>query len=60
MGANSSGKTTFGQVLMRTFNYIKKENSDFLTEMSNDQGSYLEIYFVIDDILYSFLVPSYC
>lgn len=32
MGANASGKTTFGHMLMNIFNFIEKKNYDLLTE----------------------------
>lgn len=31
-GANASGKTTFGRVLMKIFNFIDKRNYDYITE----------------------------
>lgn len=31
-GANASGKTTFGRILMKIFNFIEKKNYDFITD----------------------------
>lgn len=38
MGANSSGKTTLGQILMKVFNFIDKKNYEFITNVICDQG----------------------
>lgn len=32
-GANASGKTTFGRILMKIFNFIDKKNYEFITEV---------------------------
>lgn len=37
MGANASGKTTLGRMLMRIFNFILKKNSSFITEVISDR-----------------------
>lgn len=36
MGANASGKTTFGRILMKIFNFIDKKNYDFITSVICD------------------------
>lgn len=38
MGANAAGKTTFGRILMKIFNFMSKMNFDFLTDAINDAG----------------------
>lgn len=37
-GANASGKTTFGRILMRIFNFIDKKNYDYITEAICDRS----------------------
>ena len=32
MGANASGKTTFGRTLMKIFNFIDKKNYSFIVQ----------------------------
>lgn len=32
-GANASGKTTFGRILMKIFNFIHRKNYDYITEV---------------------------
>ena len=39
MGANASGKTTFGRILMKIFNFIVKKNHTFITEHISDRDS---------------------
>ena len=46
VGANASGKTTFGRVLMKIFNFIDKKNYDYITEVISDQDK--EAYFALD------------
>lgn len=36
MGANAAGKTTFGRVLMKIFNFMSRMNYDFLVDAIND------------------------
>ena len=36
-GANASGKTTFGMILMKIFNFIDKKNYDYITEVICDR-----------------------
>lgn len=55
MGANASGKTTFGYVLRGIFNFISKKNHTFITDPINDRNRIAS--FTIDlicdsDILY--------
>lgn len=38
MGANASGKTTFGRMLMKIFNFIDKKNYELLTDAICDRG----------------------
>ncbi len=45
-GANASGKTTFGRMIMKIFNFIDKKNYIFLTEKICDRAK--EASFVID------------
>lgn len=53
MGANASGKTTFGKILMYIFNFLKKKDFDFLLEgiRNHDKASF-SLDFVIEEILY--------
>ena len=37
MGANASGKTTFGRALMGIFNFLDKKNPTFITEAVHDR-----------------------
>ena len=46
MGANASGKTTFGRTLMKIFNFIDKKNYSFITDMVGDPNR--EASFVLD------------
>lgn len=46
MGANASGKTTFGHALMNIFNFISKKNHTFITRAINDCGK--EASFTLD------------
>jgi AAA15 family ATPase/GTPase len=46
MGANASGKTTFGRALMKIFNFIDKKNYSFITDIVGDRKS--EASFVLD------------
>lgn len=46
MGANASGKTSFGQMLMRIFNFMDKKNYDYLTEVICDKSK--EAFFTMD------------
>lgn len=46
MGANASGKTTFGHMLMKIFNFIDKKNHKFITDVVCDQSK--EAAFVLD------------
>ena len=46
MGSNASGKTTFGRILMRIFNFLDKKNYELLTDMIGDQTK--EASFTID------------
>ena len=55
MGANASGKTTFGYMLMSIFNFISEKNHSFITGIVNDRSRTAS--FMIDlicesDILY--------
>lgn len=36
MGANAAGKTTFGRMLMKIFNFMSRTNFDFLIDAIND------------------------
>ena len=36
MGANASGKTTFGHMLMSIFNFIDKKNYELITDAISD------------------------
>lgn len=45
-GANASGKTTFGRVLMMIFNFISKKNYNHITEAICDRSKNAE--FVVD------------
>lgn len=58
-GANASGKTTFGRMIMRIFNFIDKKNYTFLTEKICNQSR--EASFVIDMASYNnFLYRVIC
>ena len=46
MGVNASGKTTFGQALMKIFNFIDKKNYYFITDIVGDRKK--EASFVLD------------
>jgi ABC-type Mn2+/Zn2+ transport system ATPase subunit len=46
MGANASGKTTLGRIIMKIFNFIDKKNYEFITETVCDQDK--EASFVLD------------
>ncbi len=38
-GANASGKTTFGKVLMKIFNFIERKNYDYITDAICDPSN---------------------
>lgn len=46
MGANASGKTSFGKVLMDIFNFMDKRNYKIITEAISDKKK--EAFFIID------------
>ncbi len=46
MGANATGKTTFGQILLRIFNFIDKKDYKILTEVISDRSK--DASFVLD------------
>jgi len=46
MGANASGKTTFGRVLMKIFNFIDKKNYEYITDIICDRDK--EASFTLD------------
>lgn len=46
MGANASGKTTLGKVLMKIFNFIDTKNHEFITAVISDQSK--EASFILD------------
>lgn len=46
MGANATGKTALGKVLMGIFNFINKKNSDHITKLINNPNK--EASFIID------------
>lgn len=46
MGANASGKTTFGHVLRSIFNFIAKKNHEMITDIICDRSK--EAFFSID------------
>ena len=46
MGANASGKTTFGRTIMKIFNFIDKKNYSFITDIVADPEK--EAAFVLD------------
>lgn len=46
MGANASGKTTFGRMLMSIFNFIEKKNYNLITRAVSDCGK--DASFVLD------------
>lgn len=46
MGANASGKTTFGRMLMKIFNFIDKKNYELLTDAICDRSK--EAFFTLD------------
>ncbi len=46
LGANASGKTTFGRIIMKIFNFLDKKNYDFITEVICDKDK--EASFVLD------------
>lgn len=46
MGANASGKTTFGRMLMKIFNFIDKKNYELLTDAICDRSK--EACFALD------------
>ena len=46
MGANASGKTTFGRMLMKIFNFIDKKNYELLTDAICDRSK--EASFTLD------------
>lgn len=46
MGANASGKTSFGRALMKIFNFIDKKNYSFVTDIVGDRAQ--EASFTLD------------
>lgn len=55
MGANASGKTTFGKILMRIFNFIDKKNYDRLVALISDKSkpaSFQMDFVSVSDIMY--------
>lgn len=46
MGANASGKTTFGRTIMKIFNFIDKKNYTFITDIVGDREK--EASFTLD------------
>ena len=46
LGANASGKTTFGRMLMKIFNFIDKKNFEYVTDSVCDVNE--EAYFAVD------------
>ena len=46
MGANASGKTTFGRALMKIFNFLSQKNYFFVTDVIGDRKK--EASFAID------------
>lgn len=46
MGANASGKTTFGRALMKIFNFLDKKNYRFVTDVIGDRKQ--EASFAVD------------
>lgn len=54
MGANSTGKTTMGKILMRIFNFIKRKNisqvTDYIADRSKEASFQIDI--VSEDTLY--------
>ena len=51
MGGNASGKTTFGRMLMKIFNFIEKKNYELLAEAINDRKQ--EAAFSVDMVVKS-------
>lgn len=53
MGANASGKTTFGKIIMYIFNFLKKKDYDLLLEgVKNQKRANFLLDFVIEETLY--------
>lgn len=46
LGSNASGKTTFGRIIMKIFNFLDKKNYEFITEAICEQSK--EASFVLD------------
>jgi len=46
LGANASGKTTFGRIIMKIFNFMDKKNYEFITKTIRDCNK--EASFVLD------------
>lgn len=46
LGANASGKTTFGRIIMKIFNFMDKKNYEFITEAICERDK--EASFVLD------------
>ena len=46
LGANASGKTTFGRILMKIFNFIEKKNYEYVTDAICDRKK--DALFVLD------------
>lgn len=49
MGANASGKTTFGHMLMNIFNFIEKKNYELLADAIADRER--EAFFALDMVI---------
>lgn len=59
MGANASGKTSFGRVLMKIFNFIDKKQTEVIEEIVSDSSKEAEFRmdFITDtDVLYRILI----
>lgn len=54
MGANATGKTSIGKMLMEIFNFMDKKESDWLTEAIRDTGR--EASFCIDFVVEGYLL----
>ena len=46
LGANATGKTTFGRIIMKIFNFMHKKNYEFITKIIRDFNK--EASFVLD------------
>lgn len=56
MGANATGKTSFGQMLMIAFNFIQKKEFSYIANCVCDKSK--EAYFAMDFILEDFTLYS--